>query len=347
MWLVSLRDLQWRRRRFTVAVVAAGLVLGLALLLAGVAASFHNEVVRMVGSFDADGWVVPKGAVGPITAPVAFPADEARAVAAAPGVARADPVVFSGAVTGTGAPRRVNVIGVAPRGIGSPVAEGGRRLGSSGTTIVDASLGVDAGEAVDLSGVRLRVVGLLHGITYFAGQPVAFVSLADAQRIALNGQPLATAIATKGIPRSVPAGFRFVSNEAMRADMARPIAQAAQTVGLVRSLLWAVAAGIIGAIVYLTALERSRDFAVLKATGASTRSLLWGLLMQAVLLAAAAAALAVVIERAMEPAAAMSVEVSAKDFVTLVIVALVVGIVASLAALRRAVSVDPALAFAG
>jgi putative ABC transport system permease protein len=52
-----------------------------------------------------------------------------------------------------------------------------------------------------------------------------------------------------------------------------------------------VAAGIIGSIVYLSALERQREFAVLKATGAANRSLLAGLALQAVLLSAAAAGL--------------------------------------------------------
>src|SRR4029453_16193 len=79
--------------------------------------------------------------------------------------------------------------------------------------------------------------------------------------------------------------------------------------------------GIIGAMVYLSTLERVRDLAVLKAIGVSTRSLLVGLVFQAVVLALASAALAVVLETAMEPAAAMSVEGSALDFMLLPLVA--------------------------
>jgi putative ABC transport system permease protein len=47
-WLISLRDLQWRRRRFGIAVVANALVLALGLLLSGVSASFDNEIERTV-----------------------------------------------------------------------------------------------------------------------------------------------------------------------------------------------------------------------------------------------------------------------------------------------------------
>ena len=40
-----------------------------------------------------------------------------------------------------------------------------------------------------------------------------------------------------------------------------------------RILLWIVAACIVGSIVYVSAIERTRDFAVFKATGASNGSL--------------------------------------------------------------------------
>ncbi len=79
MWLISLRDLEWRRRRFAIAVLATGLVLALALLLTGVRASFDNEIDRTVSSFGADQWLVVEGAVGPFTAPIGFPASRAEA----------------------------------------------------------------------------------------------------------------------------------------------------------------------------------------------------------------------------------------------------------------------------
>jgi putative ABC transport system permease protein len=44
---------------------------------------------------------------------------------------------------------------------------------------------------------------------------------------------------------------------------------------------------------------------------------------------------------------AMSVEVPTSTFLTLPLVALAVGVAASMIGLRRAVAVDPALAFAG
>ena len=54
------------------------------------------------------------------------------------------------------------------------------------------------------------------------------------------------------------------------------------------ALMWVIAAGIIGLIVYLSAIERIRDFAVFKATGAPNRLIVGGLMLQAVLVAVTA-----------------------------------------------------------
>ena len=50
-------------------------------------------------------------------------------------------------------------------------------------------------------------------------------------------------------------------------------------------LLWVVAALIVGSVIYLSALERLRDFAVFKAIGVPTRTSLAGLAMQAIIVA--------------------------------------------------------------
>ena len=66
MWRVALRDLQWRRRRFVIAVLATSLVFGMTLLMTGVNASLHNEGRRIVAALGADAWLVAGGASGPL-----------------------------------------------------------------------------------------------------------------------------------------------------------------------------------------------------------------------------------------------------------------------------------------
>jgi putative ABC transport system permease protein len=67
MWRVALRDLQWRRRRFVIAVLATSLVFGMTLLMTGFSGSLHNEGPRIVAAVGADAWLVADGAPGPFT----------------------------------------------------------------------------------------------------------------------------------------------------------------------------------------------------------------------------------------------------------------------------------------
>ena len=234
------------------------------------------------------------------------------------------------------------MIGAVAGGVG-PAPQGSFREPTD--ALADASLGLDIGERLTLNGAAFTVRGITNGQTYFAGIPTVVVPLRAAQRLGLDERPLATAIVARGAPRSIPRGFTALTNSEVAVDLGRPVAQAKQTISLIRWLLWIVAAGIIGAIVYLSALERTTEFAVLKAIGVSTRDVALGLISQAVLLAILAVALAVLLEIAAAPAAAMSVEVPVTSYLTLPLLALAVGVIASSLGLRRALRVDPALAF--
>ena len=66
MWLVSVRDLQFRARRFVIAVVVTSLVFGIALAIDGMRRSVQHETPAIVALFGADQWVVAQGATGPV-----------------------------------------------------------------------------------------------------------------------------------------------------------------------------------------------------------------------------------------------------------------------------------------
>ena len=347
MWIVAFRDLEARRRRVAIGVVATAMVFAITLLLAGVSAAMKNEIRRTVGSVRVDTWVVPKGVTGPFTSWRTMAATRTADVASAPGVTVASPVALFRQTTRTPAVKDVNVIGYEPGHLGAPPIASGRALAQDGEIVVDRALGKHLGDVVTLTGKPFHVVGITHGITYFAGIPATFLTLHDAQRLVYEGAPFATAIVTRGVPKQLPADLTAIDNSQVRSDMARPIRQAASTIGFLNILLWIIAAGIIGAILYMSALERIRDFAVMKATGASNRFVTSILGTQAIVLAIAAALIALLMSLALQPLVPMSVEVPTSAYSLLFIIAIVVGLVASIAGLRRVVSVDPALAFGG
>ena len=349
MWRVSVRDLQWRRRRFVIGLLATGLIFAMSLLMSGSVTGLRNADRRIIDLIDADAWVVARGAAGPFTASTAVPAAAADTIGALPGVTRADPVALLHSTARLPNVKDVNVIGYRSGGLASPKVAKGRTVQRPGETVADTKLKLHVGQTITLGGHSLRVVGLASDVTYYFGTPTLFVDLSDAQAIYFAGQPLAMAIVTKGVPAagSAPAGLSVISPAQARADLARLLKSSNQTIGFLNGLLWIVAAGIIGSIVYLSVLERTRDFAVLKATGASNGSLLGGLALQAVILSVLAAVVAAALAPLLATGFPFAVEITIRSHVTMLAVALTVGLLASLAGLRRAVTVDPALAFGG
>ena len=119
------------------------------------------------------------------------------------------------------------------------------------------------------------------------------------------------------------------------------------SISIMAVVLWIVVALIVGSVVYLSALERLRDFAVFKAIGVRTRSIMAGLALQALVIALLAAAVGVVLAQLLAPLFPMIVVVPTGAYLALPVIAIVIGLLASVAGLRRAVAVDPALAFGG
>lgn len=345
MLTLTLRDIQFRKRQFAVAAVGAGLVFALALLLTGVRGGFDTEAHETVAAVGADGWVVREGVSGPFTSISGLPAETAADVADQPDVEEAAPLVAFPGTLRADHDVSINVIGVDPQGLGAPIADQGEELGGRGEIVVGEDAGVEPGEDVTLSGEDFRVAGTVRDRTYFGGQPVVYMSLADAQTLAFNDEPLSSAIVYTGSLTEAPPGLATLSNQAVEEDMKRVLGGAIDAIDLLRVLMWAVAAVIIGAVVYLSALERITDFAVLKAVGGESRPLALGLCVQAILLALLSALLAVGIANLIRPAFPLPTTIGIGSYATLIVIAAAVGALSSLAALRRALSVDPALAF--
>jgi putative ABC transport system permease protein len=246
-------------------------------------------------------------------------------------------------------PKALLIFGVEPGKLGSPEPKIGTALSGPGQIVIDDSLGYRVGETVPLGELQLTVVGMVHGASILAGTPTAFVSLGDSQTLLTQDKPIISAILTDA-PRdsfSSLAGTRAVSRSSIRDDAMRLLKDAQKTISMIMAMLWGVAALIVGSAVYLSALERTRDMAVMKATGASTASLAGGILLQALIVSVIAALIGAVLAVFLAPVFPMNVEIPMFGFVLLGIVAIVVAALASLAGLRKAVGVDPAVAFAG
>jgi putative ABC transport system permease protein len=348
MLAITLHDLRFRARQFLIAVIGAGLIFAMTLLLAGLAAGFGVEVDQTVAGMGSQAWVVAQGSSGRISSLTPLPASTAAAVRSSPGVQRADPlIVVPQAASVDHGLRSIVLVGYDPGGLGLPPLVSGRPVRGKGEAVVDRRLGLDVGQRFAVSGNVLTVVGTVSGRTLLGGIADAYVSLGEAQAVVFENRPLISAVLTTGVPQGLPAGLTAMSNTQVENRSLAQMASAVSSIDNSRSFAWVIAAVIVAALVYVTALERTRDFAVMKALGASSRSLFLGLALQAVLVALIAAAIGGVMANFMTGIFDQPVDIPSSSFVVLPLSALVVGLLSSLVALRRAVSVDPATAFAG
>jgi putative ABC transport system permease protein len=348
MWRIALRDLQWRRRRLVISTFGTSLVFTMALILAGLAGSFGIEANNALKALGADAWVVHAGTSGPVTGGLPLPQSAVGRIDRLTGVKQAAGLIFATQSAGSGARSiLINIFGASPHRVGMPVPAQGRQPTGDSDAMIDDALPYGIGQTLVIGSRAFKVVGLLHGSTLLSGEPNVFVTLHAAQELMFGGQTLVTAVLTKGTPMHSPPGLRVLTLNQVKGDMTKPLAQAQRVVLFIEIFLWLVAACIIGSIVYVSAIEKTRDFAVLKATGASNRQLMGTLAVQAVVISLAAAGVAAVIANLLAPTFPILVVVPPWSLFVLPALAILLGLLASLAGLSRAVAVEPAMAFGG
>jgi putative ABC transport system permease protein len=348
MLLAALRDMQWRRRRFVIAVLSTAIIFAMTLVLTGLANGFSTEAERTVDALGVDLFVVKAGASGPFVGATPFAPTDLRRIAATPGVTAAAPLAYAGGtITEGDSTRNADIFGAPQNGPGMPAVSEGRTPSTPDEVAVSSTLGRPVGDEIEMASRRVRIVGIVENSTALANLPNVFLTTAGAQQLVYGGQQLVASIGIRGNPASVPQGYRVVDRAGAIADLLRPLKVAVNSITIVAVMLWIVAALIVGSVIDLSALDRLRDFAVFKAIGVQTRSIAAGLALQAVTVAVLAAIVGGALSTVLGPLFPMQVIVPVEAFVALPVLAVVIGLVASAAGLRRAVAVDPALAFGG
>src|SRR5690242_19601894 len=217
---ITLADPRYRSRQFLIAVVGAGVVFALAVLMSGMANGFHTEIAKTVGSTRADNWVVPKSSSGPFTSVRAIPESRVGAVQLAPGVKSADGMVISLQTVDRESKGliRVMMLGTRPGDHSTFTPDRGSAVQRAGDAVADERLGLDIGQHFTLGGKRFTVVGLTSGHTMLGGTPDVFVALRAAQQVLFGGQHLVTAISVRGRPAHLPADLKDMSLASVRQD---------------------------------------------------------------------------------------------------------------------------------
>src|SRR6476659_6033214 len=348
MLIAALRDMQWRRRRFVIAILSTSIIFAMTLALTGLANGFRVEADKTVDSLGVDVFRVKAGSSGSFVGATPFAPVDLSQIAAAPGVVAAVPLAYAGGTATLGeTTRNVDIFGAPEHGPGMPAVSEGRPAATPDEVAVSSSLGRHIGDDVEIASRTLRIVGIVENSTALANLPNVFLTTQGAQQLIYGGQPLVASIGIRGTLEQAPPGYRAIDLNGAVEDLLRPLKVAVNSITIVAVLLWVVAALVVGSVIYLSALERLRDFAVFKAIGVSTPSIAAGLALQAIVVALSAVVVGVGLAALLGPIFPMHVIVPAYAYVILPIIAVVFGLIASGTGLRRAVSVDPAMAFGG
>ncbi len=351
MWLLTLRDLQYRRLRVVVVVLLAGVVLALLYLMTGLVNQFSREPFETTEAFGADHWVLAEGVSGPFTSGGVVDLQALESLGAS-----AVPVVISRAsLAGDDSPdehAEVVMVGASPDRCAATIAADalaeGQGFAGPGEVVLDRRTGFDVGDTVHLGPTEMRVVGLTEDTTVLAGVPLVFVELGTAQDLAFQSRDVVSAAVLDGPrPDGSPPGTEIRASDDVAEDTLRPLEDALASIDVVRGLLWLVAGVIIGAVVFRSALERQRDFAILRAMGTPKRSLLAAVAVQAVLIALAGALIATVLQRLLIPLFPLPVIVPSHAYWQIPLGAVIVALLAGAVGLRKVAAADPAAAFAG
>ena len=344
MILLTFRDLMYRKVRFIVVTLLGAVVFALLFVMTGLVNQFNLEPFDTVDVIGADAWIVPEGISGPFTANSAGPIEAIDLVEAD---AKAGAVASRSSLVVDGEAEEVILVGHEVDALGSPSTSEGRAATASGELVADSSAGLEIGEEVTLGGAAFTVVGETKNTTLLAGIPLVFVTLPDAQDLVFRTDQVISAVLVDGEVGAIPPGAKVMTSDEVAEDVLEPLDGAIASIDLVRVLLWIVAGIIIGAVVYLSALDRQRDFAVLKAVGAANSSLLGSLAIQAVLVAIFAVALAAILQIFLGSMFPLAVRVPPRAFWQLPALAVVVALAAGVAGMRKVLRSDPSQAFAG
>ncbi|MDQ2851800.1 MAG: ABC transporter permease [Actinomycetota bacterium] len=353
---VAWRDLRSARGRFALMGTVVILMTLLVVMLSGLTAGLGKQSTSAITGLSADHitFAVPSGSGGPSFTESMVTQAQWQQLAKAPGVRSAHPLGITSvkaSTTGDARTAGLSAFGVQPTsGIApGPVSPGSVVL----STGAAEALSVSQGDQIVVSG-RALTVAAVAGDASFSHTPVVWMSLVDWQRLSPGAGDRATVVAvtTDSTSSLAATDKRLGTDTIAKSDSLAAIGSYSSENGslqMMRGLLFAISALVIGAFFTVWTIQRSRDIAILKALGATTRYLLRDALGQAVVLLVGGTLVGSALAAGLGALASGTVPfvLSASTVLFPAAVMIALGAVGAALSVRRITSVDPLTALSG
>ncbi len=184
---LALKDISHNFGRFVLTTIGIGLLLMIVIGMGGIYRGLIEEATLLVDKIDADIWVVQKNTRGPFAEISRIPRNVENRLMSVPGVESAASFVSHTVQREfQGRPLRMTIQGLSwpeDRGEWLPIIAG-RALGQAHyEMIADKSSRLKIGDKIQLGKDVYAVVGITGKMSSTSGDPMAFLSLRDAQNV--------------------------------------------------------------------------------------------------------------------------------------------------------------------
>jgi putative ABC transport system permease protein len=369
------RDVRHNLFRFLLTCFGLSLLLGVVLAMIGIYRGIVVDALTVARSHAVDLWVVEAGSRGPFAEASRIPGDSREAIARLAGVTAAGSVTYQTVEGERGESKiRLYVIGFEPGRPGAPrhIAAGRTIAKSHYEMVADRRAGLQLGDQVRLGRTIYTVVGLTDNLVASGGDPVAFITLLDAQKLQFELAPPAARVqaargaqgASKDTVNAVVARIAPGANVEAVAEAARRwkhlaalteseqerilaeslVDRARRQIGMFTSILLTVSAVIIALIIYTMTMEKIRQIAMLKLIGAPDRTIVGMIVQQALALGLTGFAFGALLIANVKDYFPRRVVLEPDNVLALGGVVVVVCLLASALGVRAALKADPATA---
>lgn len=372
---LALRDLRHQLRRFVATGVGLGLLFAVVLAMGGIYRGLVEDATVLVDRMGADLWIVQRGTRGPFAERSTLPPIVETRARVVPGVA------WARAFTTTtlqpmhhGRVLRMSLVGLAwpeDRGETLPITRGRAITQAHREIIVDRTLGVGLGERIELGDDNYRVVGIADGLIASGGDALAFATQADVAAIQGYLVPearrtqrqaarepgvsavmvrVAPGVALEDVRRRLEAWPDVSVHSAadQRTFLLEGVVdKARRQIGLFRALLAIVSAIVVSLVVFNMTVAKTREIALLKLMGARLGLIVSMIVQQSLALSLLAYGVALAVAQLAFPYFPRRVIVGTQELIGVLVLAIVIALVASLAAVRRALGIPSTTILAG
>jgi putative ABC transport system permease protein len=367
MWHWTFRNFFSAPLTLLLSITAVGGALLLAMLFEAIYAGEAQQVVAYVENADADVWVMQRS-VSNMHMATSYLADwKVSEVREVPGVEAADAILYLNTVVDAGGKRWFSfIVGLdmaSSRG-GPWAMAAGRARPERGEAVVPkvfaqmTNLGL--GDYVSITDQEFRVVGFSED-TFSMGNTVIFVTKTDLEDV-MTSLDIVSFVLVKAAPgidpvelaqdieRQVDKVHALPSGQFVRNDKDLVMQMGVETIAIMTIIGGALAVLLVAFTIYSQVARQHRELAVVKALGASNRSLYISVAIQASAITLAAVFLATALALALMPVTAalvpqVTLSLTAATVGRITVLGIGVALLAALIPARQIARVDPISAF--